>query len=89
VTYDPTLGDTREEYDLALALGYDWVARSHEGELIPFTLNRLAQHPFTVMGQHVQVVEYSTDRYGAARQDRRGRAIKRVRLLPSPSPTRV
>lgn len=85
MAYDPSLGDTREEYDLALALGYDWVERAHNGEHIPFTINRLVQHPFTVIGHHVLVVEVATDRHGGARTDRRGRTLHRVRLLPLPT----
>jgi len=86
MAYDPSLGDTREDYDLALLLGYDWVARAHDGELVPFTTNRLVQHPFTIIGRHVRVIEVAIDRHGAGRLDRRGRILRRVRLLPLPTP---
>jgi hypothetical protein len=84
MAYDPSLGDTEAEYDLALALGYDYVARAHAGEHLPITEYRLAQHPFTIERGHVRVVEVATDRHGHARLTRSGRIIHRVRLLPNP-----
>lgn len=84
MAYDPSLGDTRELYDLAIALGYTYVERAHAGQLLPLTEYRLPMNPFTVMGRHVHVVEVAMDRHGHARHDRRGRTIHRVRLLPNP-----
>lgn len=85
MSYDPTLGDTREDYDLAIALGYDWVARAHAGEDVPMSERVLEQHPFTIDGDSVVIREGSTTADGRTRFNRRGdRVIRRVRRQPLP-----
>lgn len=87
MTFNPTLGDTRESYDMAVALGYDWVRRAHDGERVDMSEIILEREPFTVTddGGHVLVREISVRPDGTARYNRRGdHVIRRVKLLPTP-----
>lgn len=89
--FNPNLGDTRFDYDMAVALGYDWVERAHSGEDVPFGERTLEQHPFTVTddGRHVIVREVSVYPNGHPRwPGHRDRPYRRVRLLPLPTEMR-
>lgn len=85
--FDPSLGDTRADYDMAVALGYDWVERAHNGEDVHPSEQNLEQHPFTITddGRHVIVRQISIRPDGTARWPaNRTRPYRRVRLLPMP-----
>jgi hypothetical protein len=85
--FNPTLGDSRESYDMALALGYDWVERAHSGEDVPLSERVLEREPFTVTNdrRHVIVREVSVRPDGTSRwPGNRERPYRRVRLLPNP-----
>lgn len=89
--FDPSLGDTREDYDMAIALGYDWVERAHSGGPVQRGEINLEVHPFTVTddGRHVIVREISVRPDGHARwPSNRDRPYRRVRLLPYPTTLR-
>ncbi len=86
MSYNPGLGDTREDYDLAVALGYDWVARAHAGQHVPLSEMNLERNPFTIDGDSVVIREVSTTPDGRTRLNRRGdRALRRVRRQPLPT----
>lgn len=90
--FNPGLGDDEADYDMAVALGYDWVERAHNGEDVPFGERTLEQHPFTVTddGRHVIVREVAANCDGGSRLMRDGnRIVRRVRMLPLPASMRI
>lgn len=89
--FNPNIGDTRSDYDMAVALGYSWVERAHSGEDVPIGERNLEQHPFTVTddGRHVIVREVGVRHDGYSRLMRDGdRIVRRVKLLPLPAEMR-
>jgi hypothetical protein len=86
MAFDPALDTTREEYDLAVALGYDWVARVHNGEPVPISEYNLERDPFTIIGNMVLIREIATGTDGHTRLNRRrDRWLRRVKLVPLPA----
>lgn len=71
---------TYEEYDLALALGYE--PESWDG------MYKLPVHPFTLIGPFVIIREVRTDSNGKTLYDQMSnpRVKIKVRLIPSPKP---
>lgn len=89
--FNPNLGDPRSDYDMAIALGYDWVERAHGGAHVSRSETNLERDPFTITddGRHVIVRELSIDDKGDARFMRDGnRIVRRVKLLPLPAEMR-
>ena len=89
--FNPSLGDPREDYDMAVALGYDWVERAHNGEYVDVSEVNLEVHPFTITddGRHVIVREISIYPDGRARwPGNHDRPYRRVKLMPLPTSMR-
>lgn len=88
MAYNPDLGDTHEDYTLAVALGYDRVARAHAGEHVPISdMNLPRDDAFTITDRGVLIRELALGHDGATRHDTHGRPRRRVRLRPLPTPT--